>query len=215
MVPGAFGTNNVCPPVSIPPDMLSSGIHQNCMNLPMNAHEIQRRMCTPGSLINNKTLLRQIDPTMGSLSTLLSTNADAASQFSHLMESYGVLDPQGINSQLSLKLPDPHRLVKNIEEATALHIIFKQYLQDTLEKTKKYLQRSAVLLAEITHDIKNKYKDLRRTISKHQSETSPHIKSILGKKIIQTKEDLQLLIKEFEQIRKWQMIVTCSIATNL
>lgn len=113
------------------------------------------------------------------------------------------------------RLPDPHELVKTVEEATALFLSVKDYLRVVLEKVKAYLQRSAVLLAELSADLSNKYGELKETTRKYNAETSPQIKAVLGKKIISLRAELAELIRHFEEIRKWQMTVTGAISSTL
>ncbi|OQS54722.1 hypothetical protein EHP00_2323 [Ecytonucleospora hepatopenaei] len=112
-------------------------------------------------------------------------------------------------------LPDPQGLVKAVEDATAVYLSIKDHLRTVLEKIKLYLQRSAVLLAELTADIKSQYSELRDTVKKHNRESSDHIRSVLAKKIINLRASLMDKISNFENIRKWQMTVTCSISTTL
>ena len=112
-------------------------------------------------------------------------------------------------------LPDPQEMVKAVEDATAVYLSIKDHLRTVLEKIKLYLQRSAVLLAELTADIKSQYSELRDTVKKHNRESSDHIRSVLAKKIIDLRASLMDKISNFENIRKWQMTVTCSISTTL
>ncbi|ORD94804.1 hypothetical protein ECANGB1_2337 [Enterospora canceri] len=112
-------------------------------------------------------------------------------------------------------LPDPQKLVAAVEQATANFLNIKNNLRRVLERTKMYLSRSAVLLTELTSDIKVKYAELKETTKKHNRESAPHIKAVLAKKMIDLRSELRELIGMFEKIRKWQMTVTCSIATTL
>ena len=121
----------------------------------------------------------------------------------------------GIFETNSPKLPDPQMLVRMVEDATATYMQNKDFLRKVLEKLKSFLQRSSVLLAELTTDIKNSYGELKETVKKHNQETSGHIKSVLAKKMIDLRTELQNKITMFDEIRKWQMTVSCSISTTL
>lgn len=127
----------------------------------------------------------------------------------------GGMGKNGDMMNIAYELPDPQMLVSAVETATATYLDVKDHLRKVLEQIKMYLQRSAVMLAEITTDIKTKYRDLKETVEKHNKEQSEAIKAVLAKTIIDLRTGLMTKIKRFEDIRQWQMTITCAISSTL
>jgi len=127
---------------------------------------------------------------------------EAKELVNNILGGYGIKSPGSMGD--GLPLPNADIILKDVEEALAVHASFKEFLRKLLEKVQKYLARSSMLLAELVLMLKKKYSQIETVIKNYQSTNSETLRALYQKELITLRTESEKLIKEFIKTTKWR-----------
>lgn len=164
---------------------------------------------------HNKMFSDNVKWSSETFASFVNSMPQAGELMNRILHSFGLPQADATNDLNTLMLPDPHYLLKVVEESLAIHASFKEFLRKVLENVQQYLSRSSMLLAEQVITLKSKYHQIRTLIKDYNETKSDLLKSQYIKELVNLREEVSEQIRKFQKVSKWRDDVVNGVSANL
>lgn len=162
---------------------------------------------------HNSAFLKDVMVNKKAFDDFMNLEPEAKDLINKILGSYGIKAPGPMGD--GLPLPNADIILKNVEEALAIHASFKEFLRKLLESVQQYLARSSMLLAELVLRLKKKYSQILNVINNYQSTNSEVLRDQFQRELINHRSESEELIKEFIKVTKWRGEMISGVITSL
>lgn len=156
---------------------------------------------------NNVDFVNIVDWRNPAFVEFLNSNKDISDLINQIVNSFSVTNLDTIGGNMTLSLPDPEVLKKQVENAVTFYTSARNYVRVILQKIEKFLSRNAILITESVMALKDKKEELESLWNEIKESNSQNMTRLKGMQInsyLEAGNGATKLIEDFERNKDWR-----------